>query len=70
MITAININNWQTKAASTTLPKTPTTPKGGLSASKYAVDPYAEVEADEEGEGEQDSSSAALASVGKPFPNA
>jgi hypothetical protein len=60
----IDTNRLKTKAAALPEPKTPTLPKGGLAASKYA-----DVDDDEPGaaEGEQDSSSAALASVRKPF---
>ncbi len=54
----------QTKAAALPEPKAPTLPKGGLAASKYAD---VEDEEPEAAEGEQDSSSAALASVRKPF---
>lgn len=54
------------KVASLSELKTPTTTKkeAGLSASKYAEDDETD---DAEAEGEHDSSSAALASVRKPF---
>lgn len=60
------------KTASIPEPRTPTGKKAvGLSGSKYAKtdDEDDEVESST-AEGEHDSSSAALASVGKPLPNA
>lgn len=57
----------QMKATSLAPPKTPTSAKGGLAASKYAEEPEPTTPEVKTEEGEHDSSSAALASVRAPF---